>query len=181
MSKKNPLVVLGVTGSIAAYKACEIISTLKKSSIDVEVILTKEGSKFVAPLTFQTLSQNKVLTDMFEAPDEWNPAHAALADRADAVLIAPATANIIGKLASGICDDMLSCTVFATKAPVVIAPAMNEKMYRHKIVQENIEKLKNLGYKFVGPIKGRLACGCTDIGHIAEVSEIAGEVKRLLK
>lgn len=181
MSKKNPLVVLGVTGSIAAYKACEIISTLKKSSIDVEVILTKEGSKFVAPLTFQTLSQNKVLTDMFEAPDEWNPAHAALADRADAVLIAPATANIIGKLASGICDDMLTCVTLASKAKVLIAPAMNGNMYRQKAVQENIAKLKSFGYKFIGPIEGHLACGRNDIGHIADVKDIVAEAKRLLK
>ena len=181
MKSKAHLVVLGVTGSIAAYKACEIISLLKKDSINVEVILTKEAAEFVAPLTFQTLSQNKVITDMFEAPDEWSPVHTSLADRADAILIAPATANIIGKLAGGICDDMLSCTVFASKVPVLIAPAMNEKMYKHEIVQENIAKLKKTGYKFIGPVKGHLACGCNDIGHIAEVSEIVKEVKRLLK
>ena len=118
---------------------------------------------------------------MFALPEKWDPVHTALAEKADLVLIAPATANIISKLASGICDDILTCVVFATGAPVLIAPAMNEKMYRHKIVQENISKLKGIGYKFVGPIKGRLACGHEDMGHIADTKDIVTEVKRLLK
>lgn len=174
-------VVLGVTGSIAAYKACEIISALKKDGIDVEVVLTKEGERFITPLTLGTLSQSKVMTDMFELPDEWNPVHVSAADRADLVLIAPATANIIGKIANGVCDDMLSCVVCSTKAPVLIAPAMNDNMYNNKIVQGNIEKLKKAGYKFVGPVKGHLACGRCSIGHIAETGEILNAAKRLLK
>ena len=154
---------------------------MKKDSFDVKVILTKEGAQFVTPLTLQTLSGNKVLTDMFELPDMWNPVHTSLADSASLVLIAPATANVIGKLANGICDDLLSCVVYATKAPVVIAPAMNEKMYNHKIVQGNIAGLKKIGYSFVGPVKGRLACGHDAIGHIADIGDIVKEAKRLLR
>jgi phosphopantothenoylcysteine decarboxylase / phosphopantothenate---cysteine ligase len=181
MTKKARSVILGVTGGIAAYKACEVISLLKKASIDVTVLLTKEAEEFVTPLTFQTLSGNKTYSDLFELPDEWNLVHTSLADKAGLVLIAPATANVIGKIAGGICDDILTCTVFATDAPVLIAPAMNEKMYEHKIVQENIRKLKNIGYNFVGPIRGRLACGHEAIGHIAETSQIVKEAIRLLK
>lgn len=178
---KKRTVVLGVTGSIAAYRACDIISALRKESIDIQVVLTKEAGRFITPLTLQTLSGNKVIADMFELPQEWDPIHTSIADKADLVLIAPATANIIGKLAGGICDDILSCVVFATGAPILIAPAMNEKMYKHRIVQSNIAKLKTLGYKFIGPIKGYLACGHVDIGHIADTSDITKEVKRLLK
>ena len=174
-------VILGVTGSIASYRACEIINALVKGQADVRVLLTKEAKEFITPLTLQTLSRNKVIEDMFALPEKRDPVHTALAEKADLVLIAPATANIIGKLASGICDDILTCVVFATEAPVLIAPAMNEKMYRHKIVQENISKLKGIGYKFVGPIKGRLACGHEDIGHIADTKDIVTEAKRLLR
>ena len=180
MKKAGP-VILGVTGSIAAYRACDIISALRKESIDVQVILTKEAAEFITPLSVQTLSCNKVITEMFAMPETWEPIHTSIADKAAIILIAPATANIIGKLASGICDDILTCVTYATKAPVLIAPAMNEKMYRHEVVQANIAKLKKVGYKFVGPIKGRLACGHEDIGHIAETSDIVKEVKRLLQ
>jgi len=174
-------VILGVTGSIAAYKACEIIRLLKKESYDVTALLTSEGEKFITPLTLQTLSSNKVVTGMFEAPEDWDPAHVALADKADLVLIAPATAHIIGKIASGLCDDIVSCVVCATKAPVLIAPAMNANMYTNKAVQENMAKLKRAGYKFVGPVKGRLACGYEGIGCLAAPADIVKEAKRLLK
>ena len=180
MKKAGP-VILGITGSIAAYRACDIISALRKESIDVQVILTKEAAEFITPLSVQTLSCNKVITEMFAMPEKWEPIHTSIADKAAIILIAPATANIIGKLASGICDDILTCVTYATKAPVLIAPAMNEKMYRHEVVQANIAKLKTIGYKFIGPIKGRLACGHEDIGHIAETSDIVKEVKRLLQ
>ena len=181
MTDKGKTIIVGVTGSIAAYKACEIVNALRKSSFNVRVILTKEGEKFVTPLTLQTLSGNKVLTDMFEPPDMWNPIHTSLADSASLVLIAPATANIIGKLAGGICDDLLTCVVYATKARVVLAPAMNEKMYNHKIVQDNIAKLKRLGYTFIGPVKGHLACGHEAMGHIAEASDIVKTAKKFLQ
>lgn len=181
MIKKNKTIMLGVTGSIASYKACEIINLLKKIGADVQVLVTKEAVEFITPLTLQTLSKNKVISDMFELPNEWNPLHTALAEKADLILIAPATANIIGKLANGICDDILTCVAYASDAPVLIAPAMNDKMYKHKIVQDNIAKLKKIGYKFIGPVKGNLACGYDAIGHLAEVEEIASEAKRLLK
>lgn len=181
MIKKKRSIILGVTGGIAAYKACEIISILKSGDFGITVLMTKEAKEFVTPLTLQTLSGNKVVSDMFELPDTWNPVHTSLADNADAVLVAPATANIIGKLAGGICDDILTCVIFAARAPVLIAPAMNEKMYKHSIIQANINKLKDIGYKFIGPVKGRLACGHEDIGHIAEPEAIVNELKMLLK
>ncbi len=181
MTHSKKTLVLGVTGSIAAYRACEIISALRKVDIGVRVILTKEAREFITPLSLQTLSCNKVLTEMFELPEGWDPVHTALADEADLILVAPATANVIGKMASGICDDLLTCVIFASKAPVLIAPAMNEKMYKHSIVRANIEKLKSAGYKFIGPIKGRLACGHEDIGHISDTADIVKEVKKLLK
>lgn len=179
--KSRSTVLLGVTGSIAAYKACELASLLKKEGVDIHVVMTKEACEFVTPLTLQTVSQNKVTTDMFELPEEWSPRHTALADRADLIVIAPATASIIAKLATGICDDMLTCTVYASGAPVLIAPAMNEKMYKHPVTRANIDKLKKIGYRFIGPVKGSLACGHVDIGHIADVSDIAREAKSLLK
>ncbi|MFA5146509.1 MAG: flavoprotein [Candidatus Omnitrophota bacterium] len=181
MTARPKSVILGVTGGIAAYRACEIITMLRRDAVDVTVLLTREAKEFIAPLTLQTLSGNKVISDMFELPDEWNPVHTSLADKADLVIIAPASANILGKMAHGICDDIITCTVLATKAPVLIAPAMNEKMYKHKAVRENIERLKSFGYNFVGPIKGRLACGHEDIGHIADTKEIVREAKRFLR
>lgn len=181
MKKDKLTVILGVTGSIAAYKSCELTGLLKKAGYNVRVVLTKEAEEFVTALTLRTLSKNKVVTDMFEAPEEWDPVHTSMADEADLIIIAPATANVIAKLASGACDDMLTCTVFASDAPVLIAPAMNNKMYEHPVTQENIGKLKKVGYKFIGPVKGNLACGCQAIGHIADLGDIISEARRLLK
>ncbi|SFU57972.1 phosphopantothenoylcysteine decarboxylase / phosphopantothenate--cysteine ligase [Clostridium sp. DSM 8431] len=158
----NKCVILGVTGGIAVYKALDIASSLRKKNIEVNVIMTKHAEKFVAPLTFQSISQNFVITDMFQEPKAWEIQHISLAQKADCILIAPATANIIGKVANGIADDMLSTTIMASKAKVIFAPAMNTNMYDNPIVQSNIEKLKSLGYEFVEPDSGRLACG--DIG-----------------
>jgi len=180
VTRKGP-VILGITGSIAAYRACEIIGALRREAVEVEPILTKEGAEFITPLSVQTLARNKVITDMFALPEKWDPIHTSLAEKAGLVLIAPATANVIGKLANGICDDILTCVVFATKAPVLIAPAMNEAMYAHKVVRENIAKLKKIGYKFVGPVKGYLACGHEALGHIAATEDIVREAKRLLR
>ncbi|MFA5164602.1 MAG: flavoprotein [Candidatus Omnitrophota bacterium] len=179
MAKKE--VVLGVTGSIAAYRACDIVNCLRKAGFNVTVIMTKEAKEFISPLTFQTLSHNKVYSEMFEAPSEWNPVHTSLADKAGLILIAPACANIIGKLANGICDDLLTCVVMASSAKVLIAPAMNEKMYANPAVQENIGKLKKRGIKMIGPVKGPLACGHEGVGHIAGLDTIISEVKRSLK
>jgi phosphopantothenoylcysteine decarboxylase/phosphopantothenate--cysteine ligase len=178
--KSERPVVLGVTGSIAAYKACEITNALKRASIDVQVLMTREACEFISPRTLQTLSRNKVITDMFEIPDEWNPLHVSIADRAGLLLIAPASANVIGKMANGICDDILTCVACATRAPVLIAPAMNSNMYKNGFVQENIARLKKSGVKFVGPVRGGLACGRIDIGHLAKVEDIVSEAKHLL-
>jgi phosphopantothenoylcysteine decarboxylase/phosphopantothenate--cysteine ligase len=131
---------------------------------------------------FQAISGSKVITfDLFKLPEEWDAAHISSATKADLILVAPATANILGKLANGIYDDMLTCTICATKAPVLFAPAMNSNMYNNQIVQENIARLKKLGYHFTGPIKGRLACSTEGIGHIQHIEKIIEEVKRLLK
>lgn len=169
---KEKCVVMGVTGGIAVYKALDIISALRKKNVDVRVIMTKHAMEFVNPITFQAISQNIVTTDMFEEPKAWEIQHISLAKRADVFLVAPATANIIGKVANGIADDMLSTTIMATKAKVIFAPAMNTNMYENPIVQENIKKLKNLGYEFIEPSSGRLACGDEGKGKLAPVQNI---------
>lgn len=169
-------VVIGVTGGIAVYKALDVISALRKKDIEVHVIMTESASKFVNPLTFQSISQNMVVTDMFAEPKAWEIQHISLAQKADLMLVAPATANIIGKISNGIADDMLSTTIMATKAKVLIAPAMNTNMYENKIVQNNISKLKDFGYKFIEPASGRLACGDIGIGKLADVNTIVERV-----
>jgi len=181
MTKETRYVILGVTGSIAAYKACEIVNLLKKEAFDVTVLMTEEAAKFITPLTLETLSGNRVILDMFEPPQTRDPVHISLADKADVIVVAPATANIIGRLANGICDSLLTCVIFAAKSPIAIAPAMNSNMYNHRIVRANIERLKDAGYKFIGPVKGHLACGREDMGHIAQPMDIVNEVKRLAK
>lgn len=165
-------VVIGVCGGIAVYKALDVISRLKKKNINVHVIMTKSATEFVAPLSFQSLSQNMVITDMFAEPKAWEIQHISLAKKADLMAVIPATANIIGKVACGIADDMLSTTIMATKAPVVFAPAMNTNMYTNPIVQENITKLKKLGYDFIAPASGRLACGDVGDGKLADTDDI---------
>ncbi len=173
-------IVLGVTGSIAAFKAADLASRLVQKGIGVSVIMTAEAEAFITPLTLATLSCNKVYRGMFDSPEVWDIEHVSLADSANLILIAPATANLIGKLACGICDDLLTSTVTATGAPVLIAPAMNDKMYANKIVQANIERLKKAGYHFVGPVKGRLACGREALGRMSSVDDIVAAAVRLL-
>ncbi|UCB56705.1 MAG: hypothetical protein JSV30_05770 [Candidatus Omnitrophota bacterium] len=174
-------VILGVTGSIAAYKACEIINGLRKRHINVTVVMTKEAQEFITPLALQALSANKVICDLFTPAEHASPAHISLAEKADLVLIAPATANVVAKLACGIADDALTCLALSTRAPVVIACAMNEKMFKHKITSENIARLKKLGYRFVGPKVGHLVCGGRGMGHLADVAEIVKEAIKNLK
>lgn len=169
-------VVLGVCGGIAAYKAADIVSRLKKLGAGVDVIMTESATKFVAPLTFQALSQNPVVVDMFDEPKSWDIQHISLAKKADIFVVAPATANIIGKVAGGIADDMLSTTIMATKAPVLFAPAMNSNMYENPIVQDNINKLKKYGYMFTNPASGRLACGDIGVGKLADVDDIIDDI-----
>lgn len=168
----NKTVVVGVTGGIAAYKAAEVVSRLKKLGANVYCIMTKGAQEFLTPLTLRTLSGNPVIKDMFQEPVKWNVEHVALADQADFFLIVPATANVIGKIANGIADDFLTTTVMATKARVILAPAMNVNMYSNPIVQDNIQKLKELGYFFVGPNEGNLACGYSGKGKMSEPEEI---------
>lgn len=175
---KERNIILGVTASIAIYKACDIIRRLKEDGISVTVIQTAESEELIKPIVFQALSGNKVYRGMFEIPEAWEIEHVALAEKANLVLIAPATANIIAKIAAGICDDMLTCAVCATAAPVLIAPAMNDLMYKNKITQGNIERLKKLGYKFIEPRKGRLACGKISVGCLADVETIVKEAKK---
>ncbi|NLL30517.1 MAG: bifunctional phosphopantothenoylcysteine decarboxylase/phosphopantothenate--cysteine ligase CoaBC [Clostridiales bacterium] len=169
-------VCIGVTGGIAAYKALEVVSKLKKQDLDVNVIMTNSATKFVTPLSFQSLSQNMVVTDMFAEPKAFEIQHISLAKKADIFLIVPATANIIGKVANGIADDMLSTTIMATKAKVIFAPAMNTNMFQNKIVQDNIKKLESYGYDFIQPASGRLACGDTGEGKLADVDTIVNKV-----
>lgn len=177
---RDKTVVIGVSGGIAVYKTLDVISRLRKLGINVNVIMTKSATEFVAPLSFQSLSQNYVVCDMFEDPKTWDVEHISLAKRADVFLIAPATANVIGKMANGIADDMLTTTVMATKAKVLIAPAMNTNMYENPIVQRNMNTLKELGYNFVDPESGRLACGDTGKGKLAAPETIVDEVVKLL-
>jgi len=165
-------IILGVTGSIAAFKAAIIVSKLKSQGFDITVIMTKSAQSFIHPLTFRTLSQNKVVTDIFIDESVYNPQHVSIAHKADLFVIAPATANVIGKLASGIADDALTSTVMASNVPVLIAPAMEENMYMNPITQRNINILQEVGYKFIGPEKGRLASGKTGVGRLADVELI---------
>ncbi len=171
MSKKN--VVIGVTGGVAVYKALDVISRLKKKDINVDVIMTKSACEFVTPLSFQSLSQNAVIKNMFDEPKVFEIQHISLAKKADVLVVVPATANIIGKVVNGIADDMLSTTIMATNAKVIFAPAMNTNMYNNPIVKENIKKLKNYGYEFINPSSGRLACGDVGDGKLADTEEIA--------
>ena len=170
--KVKKCVVLGVTGGIAAYKACEILRLLQKQGIDVYVVMTRNACSFVAPLTFETLSGHPVAVDTFERPATWEVEHIALAKRADLFLIAPATANIIAKIACGIADDMLSTTVLATKAPVMIAPAMNTGMWENPATQQNLRTLCARGVHIVSPAVGHLACGDSGAGKLEDVTVI---------
>ena len=177
---KKPCVVLGVTGGIAVYKACELLRLLQKRGIDVFVVMTRNACRFVAPLTFETLSGHPVAVDTFDRPQTWEVEHIALAKRADLFLIAPATANIMGKMACGIADDMLSTTVMATRAPVLVAPAMNTGMWENVAVQQNVKTLRARGVEIVAPVSGHLACGDSGAGKLEDVAVIAERACELL-
>lgn len=173
-------IVLGVTGGIAAYKAAEIVRLLVQEGAIVRVIMSKNAQEFITPLTFQTLSGHPVSTDTFSLTQESQIGHIRLADTADLVLIAPATANIIAKLAHGLADDLLTTVLLATTAPVLLAPAMNVHMYAHPLVQENLRKLSSLGYRIIEPTEGFLACGYEGKGRLAEPGDIVEEVRAAL-
>lgn len=174
-------VVLGVSGGIAAYKSCDLVSRLKKLGADVHVIMTRNAEEFVAPLSFETLSDNKVVRGMFEEREEHDVRHVALAKLADVFVVAPATANVIAKFARGIADDMLSTTWLASDAPKLVAPAMNTAMYDDEATQDNISLLKERGVMFVEPGVGRLACGDTGRGKMAEPADIAERIQEILR
>jgi phosphopantothenoylcysteine decarboxylase/phosphopantothenate--cysteine ligase len=177
---KDKSVVLGVCGGIAAYKVVEVASRLKKLDAIVDVIMTENATEFVTPLTFRSITHRPVVTDMFAEPKTFDVQHISLATKADIIVIAPATANIIGKLASGIADDMLTTTVMASTSPVLIAPAMNFNMYQNPIVQQNIEKLKSLGYIFMEPETGRMAEGSSGKGRLPEPVRIVEDIIKIL-
>lgn len=172
--------VFGVTGCIAAYKAVNVVSGLKKVGAQVFCIMTKNATKLVAPMTFRTISENPVVTEMFEEPKQWNVEHIALAERADLLVVCPATANIIGKVASGIADDFLSTVIMACTAPVFFVPAMNNNMYENPVTQKNIAFLTSLGYRFMEPDYGRLASGKYGKGRLPEPARIVEEAVKIL-
>ncbi|MBP1763805.1 MAG: coaBC [Firmicutes bacterium] len=178
---KGKHIVLGVTGGIAVYKAVEIVSRLKKAGASIHVIMTEAATRFVAPLTFQEISGNPVVSSMWSDVKQWQVEHIALANLADLFVIAPATADIIGKIANGIADDMLSTTVMATKSPVVLAPAMNSAMFLNPVVQENLKKLRTLGYSIMEPEIGSLACGVEGPGRLPEPENIVQFLETVLQ
>ena len=178
---KIKTVVLGVTGSIAAYKAAEITGLLRKAGHEVFVVMTESAADFITPLTLATLSRHPVLGNLSEEKgEEWKPGHIELADKADLLLVAPATANSIARLACGLADDALGAVALATRATVLIAPAMNGKMWEHPATQENVERLRTRGVEFVGPASGMLACGYEGAGRLAEPGDIVLHALRLL-
>jgi len=176
-------IVLGVTGSIAAYKAADLTSLLTKQDADVHVIMTRDALRFITELPFKTLSRHPVVTDLYDEEEGWKPTHIRLADEADLLLIAPATANIIAKLAHGIADDALSCIALALnpRARILIAPAMNGKMWLHAATQENVAKLKTRGVEFIGPEEGLLSCGYEGLGRLWPVDKVATRALEIVK
>ena len=175
-------IVLGVTGSIAAHKAVDLASLLTKQGYAVQVVMTRDAQRFVTPLPFKTLSQHPVITDLYNEEEGWKPAHIALADAADLLLVAPATANCIAKLAHGLADDALSCIALAlnAQAKILIAPAMNGKMWLHPATQQNVSTLKARGVAFIGPEAGLLSCGYEGIGRLWPVDQIVAAATQLL-
>jgi phosphopantothenoylcysteine synthetase/decarboxylase len=176
-------IVLGVTGSIAAYKAADLTSRLAKAGGDVHVVMTADALKFITPLAFKTLSRHPVVTDLYDEEEGWKPTHVKLADEADLLLIAPATANTLAKLALGLADDALTCIALALnpKAGLLIAPAMNGKMWLHPATQQNVATLRSRGAEFIGPEEGMLSCGYEGVGRLWPVEEIADRASSLLK
>jgi phosphopantothenoylcysteine decarboxylase/phosphopantothenate--cysteine ligase len=169
-------VLLGVTGSIAAYKAAELVRLFQKRGDDVKVVMTKGATEFVTELTFRTISQHPVYVEMFPRTDEWRPEHISLGEWPDVFVVAPCTANVIAKLANGIADDLLTCTALAMDAPMVVAPAMNDRMWQHPATQANIEVLKNRGVAIVSVGTGDLACGYQAKGRLADLGEVVEAV-----
>lgn len=177
---KGKTILLCITGSIAAYRSCDLLRDLKAAGADVFCLMTKAAAQFVTPLTFHSLSGNPVYSDPFSSQEDWNVLHTTLADKADLILISPATADIIARLAHGFADDLVTSVVLASRAKVMVVPAMNDNMYAHAVTQENIAKLKKIGYGFVNPIHGALCCGRTGMGHIEDNHVIFDSVAKAL-
>ena len=180
MSDKNKgkNILLGVTASIAAYKACDLITELREAGYSVRAVMSKDAHHFVTPLSLQSMSGKEVVEDFFSLAGRVKPVHIELAKEADLILIAPASADILAKLAHGMADDVLLCTALASKAPILVAPAMNENMFYNKFTQENLKRLKANGVKVVPPIKGHLVCMDQGMGHLAEISDIVKAAKQ---
>ena len=176
-------IVLGVTGSIAAHKAADLTSLLQKAGYQVNVVMTTDAQRFITPLPFKTLSRQPVVTNVYDEEEGWKPAHIRLADEANLLLIAPATANVIAKLANGLADDALTCIALALnpQAQLLIAPAMNGKMWQHAATQHNVQLLKSRGAEFVGPDEGMLSCGYEGLGRLWPVEKIAARISELLR
>lgn len=174
-------VVIGVTGSIAAYKAADLVRLLSKAGHDVHVVMTSAATRFIGEVTMRTLSRNPVAVDMFDEDIEWVPEHISLADKADLFVVAPCTANVIAKMAHGLADDLLTCTALACECPILIAPAMNEKMWNHPATAANVDTLTSRGVKFIDVAEGALACGYEGKGRMAETELIAETIGSLLK
>jgi phosphopantothenoylcysteine synthetase/decarboxylase len=173
-------ILVGVTGSISAYRSADLVSSLREEGHEVMCVMTESATRFLAPLTLEILSGHRVATHLFNPEETREPVHTRLANWADLVIIYPASASLIGKVANGICDEILSCILIATHAPVVIAPAMNDKMYQHPAVQKNIERLKEIGYTISEPTEGKLACGYKGIGHITDIETVVACVRYAL-
>jgi phosphopantothenoylcysteine decarboxylase/phosphopantothenoylcysteine decarboxylase/phosphopantothenate--cysteine ligase len=181
-SKERKTIVLGVSGSIAAYKAAELVGLLRKADYEVFVVMTPNASEFITPLTLATLSRHPVLKDLSEEQEgAWKPGHIELADSADLLLVAPASASCIAKLACGIADDALGSVALATRAPMLIAPAMNGKMWEHPATRENVERLRARGVEFVGPAEGLLACGYEGAGRLEDPQQIVARVVTMMR
>jgi phosphopantothenoylcysteine decarboxylase len=182
MNTPGKNIVLGVTGSIAAHKAADLASRLTKEGCSVNVVMTADAQKFITPLPFKTLSRNPVLTDLYDEEEAWKPLHIRLADEADLLLVAPATANCLAKLTHGLADDALSCVALALNptAQILVAPAMNGKMWMHPATQENVGILKTRGVEFIGPEEGMLSCGYEGIGRLIDIEKIVHRALELL-
>ena len=180
-SLNGKTILLCITGSIAAYRACDLLRELRRQGANVYCLMTEAATKFVSPLTFHSLSGNSVYSDPFSTHEDWNVLHTTLADKADLILIAPATADIIARLACGFASDLVTSAVLASRAKVLIVPAMNDNMYAHPITRENIAKLQSIGYEFVRPIEGDLVCGRVGMGHIEENDVILNAALKILR
>ncbi len=180
LSRLMKNILLGITGSIAAYKAADIASQLVKAGCEVTCIMTKEAREFITPLTLQTISKQPVVTDLFDEKESWRPTHIQLADRANLLLIAPASANVLASMAHGFAGDALTAIALATRSPILIAPAMNGKMWLHPATQRNVATLKDWGCEFIGPDEGMLACGYEGLGRLWPVDEIVASAVKLL-